>query len=358
MVESVLNFEGIRKRYEKLLSVPVGERNDEDLFQLMRLTSDLVLFEHCKMTNTHKEVCKNIFIKPFNKGAIIFKQGAEPDGYYFVLKGAVDLYVYDIDNENGKTRLKYLTSVNPGHGFGELALMYECPRTATAIACNYTELILVKKKIYETYIKEIHEKSLIEIVKFFYSIPILKKEPISNILKYCLRTTKSILGTKEFVLPYGEQLNCYVFVKSGIVKAFYPIKMNKYILKNLNKMSEEKFIKSLIEIQGKSIGDGNDDRIIYEEIIDIMEFVQGDMIAEYYASNNNKLDVYLLPHVPSEILYFKLEYIHEINPKLFDAIQRYSAPIFDPERVFKKLYNNLVWKADKKNLLNNLKKYK
>ena len=343
MEDFVTDFEIIRERFNKLLSIPVEKRSDDDLFQLMRLTSSLVIFEHCKMSEIHKEVCKHIVVKEYPKGTIIFKQGVEADGYYYVLKGCVDVYAYDVDSNTGKTKLSYITTVLPGSGFGELALMYECPRSGSAIASNNTELMIIRKRIYDKFVKDIHEKTLFDLVKFFYSIPILKKEPISNILKYSLKCSRQKIGTKDIVLKYNEYVNDFVFVK-------YPIKVNKLILKNIHKYTEDRFIEELKEMQKSNNNDLN------EEIIDIMEFTDKDIIGEYYATNIKKIDVFLIPHLPTDIVTINAEFINQINPKLYSAIKKYSAPIFEDDRVFRKLYRNLMWKSDKRSLLSNIKK--
>jgi cAMP-dependent protein kinase regulator len=366
MVEShSQDFEMIRERFERLLKIPSEKRTEENLFELMRLTAKLKIFENFKMSNIHKEICKHIYIKTLERGEIIFKQGDEGDAYYFVLRGCIDLYVYDVDQIDGKIKLKVLASILPNNGFGELALLYDCPRTATAIPNTRSDLVIFKKKMYTNFVKDLHEKELFELVKFYYSVPIFKKEPISNIIKYCLRTNKRILNSYETFMPYGEYVHDYCFLKSGVIKAFWKVKLNNHILEHAANYKEEDFVSKMKELQTKQINLKNfdhntntDPQLIYEDVLEIMEFHEKDMFAEFYAAKSKKLEIFLLPTLPSEIITIKVDDFKKVNPNLQNAILTFSGPIFDSERVFKRFQKNLVWKKTKSNLLYNCLKKK
>jgi hypothetical protein len=396
MVENVIDdFDLIRERFERLLKIPEEERSPDNLFELMRLTSTFKIFESFTMSEMHKEICRKIFLKSYERGQIIFKQGDDGDAYYYVLRGCVDLYMYDVDQTNGKTKLKYLASVLPSNGFGELALLYDCPRTATAIPSSQTDLIVFKKKLYNLFVKDLHEKDLLDLVRFYYSIPIFKKEPISNILKYCLRTNKRRLNAYEPFIKFLDYTDEYQFVKQGVIKAYVRIKVSHHLVKNAHLMKESAFIEQLKDIQVKYNGHipestNNNMRVtqifnfnksknlkeinfaeesrktipeicdikkkedIYEEILDIMQFDDKEMYAEYYAAQSKRIDIYFLPILPTEIITIKTEELKKINICLNDAIKKFSCPVFDPDRVFKKLYQTLVWKKNKSKLLHNV----
>jgi CRP-like cAMP-binding protein len=378
-----IDFDIMRERFDNLLSIPEAERTDKDLFQLMRLTANMPLFEHCKMTDIHKEIMKGIVVKKFNKGDVLFKQGDEGDGYYFVLRGCIDLYYYDINEQTGKIELKFVTAFLPGVGFGELALMYECPRTGTAVANSYTELIVVKKKLYDDYVKEYHEKSLYELVTFYYTIPIFTKETMDNMLKYSLRSKKVQFKTNEVVLKCNSYITDYIFVHSGTIKAYATIKVNDYIMKNAHKMTEEAFVEYLKKLQGNSAKRSSNRLLtysdlnkslklssissrsginyqegLYDEVIDVMEFNNKDIMGEWYAAKNRRIDVYLIPSIPSELVFINTQHLKQLNPNLDKAINKFAAPIFEYDRAFKKLYKNMTWKHEKNALLSHIKKKK
>ena len=358
MEEALTDFDLSRQRFVRLLCIEPKDRKDDELFELMRLTSNFKVFESFKMTNTHKEICRQIYMKTLERGEIIFKQGDEGDAYYFILRGSVDLYMYDVDAQSGKIKLKYLATMLAGNGFGELALLYDCPRTATAIPNTKTDLVVIKKRFYKRLVKDLHEKELLSLIKFYYSITIFKKEPISNILKYCLRTQRKSLNSYEPFIQFGERINQYYIIQTGMIKALIKIKINNYILKNCNLMTEDEFVRYLKKLQIKPLNykgeerpKKDDEESIYEEVLDIMQFGEKDMFGEYFVAKGVKVDVFFVPVLPTDIITIKSEDLKKINQQLQNIIVKYARPIFDPDICFKKFYANLTWDKNKNDLL-------
>ena len=73
------------------------------------------------------------------KGDIVIKQGDEGDNFYVVDSGTFDIY-QDVPAEDGAeggpTVHKALGRVGHLGSFGELALLYNCPRKATVQAAE------------------------------------------------------------------------------------------------------------------------------------------------------------------------------------------------------------------------------
>jgi hypothetical protein len=337
-----MDFEYTRDKFEQLLKIPSEKRTDDELYELMKLTSDFKIFESIAMNKIHKEICKYIFLKVYEKGEIIFKQGDEGDAYYYILRGSIDIYVYDIDQVDGKTKLTLVTSVLPGKGFGELSLLYDCPRTATCLPSTKSDLIVIKKKIYNTFVKDLHEKELFDLVNFYSDIPIFKKESISNILKLCLKTNKKSLLSFNPFHKVGDYINDYYFILTGSLKALIKIKMSKSLLKRFKFVEKKEFIDTVKKLQTKNLSDD-----IYYEVVSIMEYFPGDMVCEYYAARQHKLDVYLLPTQPTKVLMVKVDDCKKMCPQIHDLIYKYAISIFNFDNALSKLYDNESWKLNK-----------
>ena len=68
----------------------------------------------------------------------IIREGSEGDGFYVMEKGRVDVFEKDA----------YKCSLQRGHGFGEIALLYSCPRTATVRAKENCELWFLDRQAF------------------------------------------------------------------------------------------------------------------------------------------------------------------------------------------------------------------
>lgn len=107
---------------------PVNSLTQEQRNELAKTLSLNFLFQQLD-ANSKKTVVAALMKKEFPEGTEIITQGDVGDFFYIIESGTVDFYV------NG-------TKVNTsgdGSSFGELALMYNSPRAATATAaCNVT----------------------------------------------------------------------------------------------------------------------------------------------------------------------------------------------------------------------------
>ncbi len=76
-----------------------------------------------------------IHVRHFNAGEVIFRQDDPGVGLYIIRDGGVDVY-----NEYSDMTRHKITELTQGDFFGEIALMNNCPRSATVIATQNTVL--------------------------------------------------------------------------------------------------------------------------------------------------------------------------------------------------------------------------
>ncbi len=81
------------------------------------------------------------FIRKFKTNEVIFWEGDAADLFYIVLDGHVQI---KRSRPNGNSLI--LASLGPGQFFGEMALMSNSPRTATAFALEPTSLLGMTQK--------------------------------------------------------------------------------------------------------------------------------------------------------------------------------------------------------------------
>jgi CRP/FNR family transcriptional regulator len=71
----------------------------------------------------------------YSSGEVIFRQGYPGDHAYMVVSGKVEIYLEEADGSE-----KHIAIIGPDQLFGEMAVMDEAPRNASARAMEYTVL--------------------------------------------------------------------------------------------------------------------------------------------------------------------------------------------------------------------------
>ena len=112
----------------------------------LRTLSDVPLF-----TGMGKKLLRKLLIdlieKRYSAGDIIFHEGESGKAVYVVLEGSVKI-IKKTNSEN-----KALAVLGPGSHFGELSLIGQCSRFATAIAERDSLLLIMYKSYFEDLIR-------------------------------------------------------------------------------------------------------------------------------------------------------------------------------------------------------------
>src|SRR5678815_2164284 len=109
---------------ELLRTVPIfAELSDEDISSLARLTSR----------------------RRYPKDTVVFFENEEGDSFFMILEGRIKVTILGDDG-----REIILSMLGAGDFFGEMALLDNEPRSATAIAVEETELLSLNRTDFQT----------------------------------------------------------------------------------------------------------------------------------------------------------------------------------------------------------------
>ncbi|MCQ3937501.1 MAG: hypothetical protein DPW18_10700 [Chloroflexi bacterium] len=92
-------------------------------------------------------IAQKLTEKEVSAGAVIFKRGDKPDGFYMVYKGKVKITVPHAEKEKGERRLAVLYA---GDYFGEEALFENRNRSATVTAVENCVLLFISRPVFES----------------------------------------------------------------------------------------------------------------------------------------------------------------------------------------------------------------
>jgi CRP-like cAMP-binding protein len=137
--------------------------------------------------------------KTFQPGEVIFREGDEADSMYILLEGAVDLKK---KVEKGETVLK---TVNvPNEFFGEMALLDDRPRSATAVAAAPTRLIEIDEATFENLILT-NGKFALKIIKVLSERIRSSNVQIGELIE-TVPKERILRGMVDFALQNGEKI--------------------------------------------------------------------------------------------------------------------------------------------------------
>ena len=101
------------------------------------------------------------------KGDNIINQGEQGDNFYVVEEGTFNIYV----TRDGLEKL--VATRASGESFGELALMYNSPRSATVKAMTNCKVWAVERYMFRKILIRVSEEKLKEYERFLKQVPLL-----------------------------------------------------------------------------------------------------------------------------------------------------------------------------------------
>jgi CRP/FNR family transcriptional regulator len=139
-------------------------------------------------------------VKLFESGDLIFKEGEKGDLMYVLLEGAVEL---KMKLERGETVLKTVDTANDF--FGEMALLDERPRSASAMAVKKTKVLAVDGPTFESMILA-NGKFALKIIKVLAARIRRSNDQVSDLIE-TMPKERIARGMTDFAVRHGEAIH-------------------------------------------------------------------------------------------------------------------------------------------------------
>jgi CRP-like cAMP-binding protein len=361
------------EKIKSLLEIPPKKREDKTCLELMNLTKDLKVFENIARSIEHQNICSSITLVTCKPNDIVIRQGEQGDCLYYILHGLVSIQL-SIQIDTGiqdKNQIviveKNIGELRDGEIFGELALLYNIPRTASVIALTDTSLIKIDKMPFTKYLKNVFEGQLQDQIEFLQICPIFNKMPKELLIKLGIRSVIKKFATGQIILKNDTKSESIFVIRRGTVKVIKEI----LFIKNENKIRKKRLRRNRSQILdyedytnrqqlenekvlellalGPSEEDMREDNFIKKSItLEILKI--GDIFPSYYSSNELYLDVQFESDNPCELIELDISHIKEIIPETFEFIKKYSKPYPSEEFLRRFHYYNESWLKYKKDL--------
>ncbi|XP_050425171.1 cGMP-dependent protein kinase, isozyme 2 forms cD5/T2 isoform X1 [Adelges cooleyi] len=130
---------------------------------------------------------------------------------------------------------KYLSTLAPGKVFGELAILYNCKRTATIKAATDCKLWAIERQCFQTIMMRTGLIRQTEYTDFLKSVPIFKDLPEETLIKISDVLEETFYKAGDYIIRQGARGDTFFIINKGKVKV--TIKQSNSI--------EEKYIRTL-----------------------------------------------------------------------------------------------------------------
>jgi len=109
------------------------KQSDEELLNIL---AEIPIFEGLSFTEI-KKIRHKLHLRTYGHDEVVFEEQQPGSGMYIIQKGAIEILL-----TRGFKQAKHLASYKGGDFFGELALLDESPRSASAISKEPNTLLL------------------------------------------------------------------------------------------------------------------------------------------------------------------------------------------------------------------------
>ncbi|XP_054455975.1 cGMP-dependent protein kinase 2 isoform X2 [Anoplopoma fimbria] len=154
-----------------------------------------------------REMVDCMYEKVYTEGQLVIQEG-EPGNYLYVLADGLLEVI-----QNGKL----LGEMRPGTAFGELAILYNCKRTATIKAVSQSHIWALDRQTFQTIMMRTTQARHEEYFSFLRSVSLLQGLPEEKLAKVvdCLEVDYFEKG--EYIIREGEEGNTFFIIAKGEV---------------------------------------------------------------------------------------------------------------------------------------------
>jgi len=172
-----------------------------------------------------KEIVDCMYPMEYAKGSLIIKEGDVGSIVYVMEEGKVEV------SREGN----FLSVLPPGKVFGELAILYNCKRTATIKAASDCKLWAIERQCFQTIMMRTGLIRQAEHTAFLKSVPTFVNLPEDTLIKIADVLEETSYKPGEYIVRQGAYGDTFFIISQGRVK----------VTKREDNTKEEKFIRTL-----------------------------------------------------------------------------------------------------------------
>ncbi|XP_076317898.1 cGMP-dependent protein kinase 1-like isoform X1 [Tachypleus tridentatus] len=172
-----------------------------------------------------KEITDCMYPVEYAQDSLIIKEGEVGSVVFVMEEGKVEV------TKEGK----FLCSLGPGKVFGELAILYNCTRTATVKAVNDCRLWAIERQCFQTIMMRTGLVRQAEHTDFLKSVPTFRKLNEETLIKIADVLEETTYSKGDYIIRQGAHGDTFFIISKGKVKVTIKVP----------ELEEEKYIRTL-----------------------------------------------------------------------------------------------------------------
>ncbi|XP_053208313.1 cGMP-dependent protein kinase 1-like isoform X1 [Panonychus citri] len=181
-----------------------------------------------------KEITDSMYPVNFEPNTWIIKEGDIGSVVYILEEGRVEV------SKEGKV----LHTMGPGKVFGELAVLYNCTRTASVKAIGLCKLWAIERQCFQSIMMKTGLIKQKEYMEFLKTVPSFQKLPDEHITKIVDVLEEAVFKSGDYIIRQGAKGVTFYIIRQGSVQV---------TIKDENDPDGEKIIRTLVK--GDSFGE-------------------------------------------------------------------------------------------------------
>ncbi len=193
----------------------------QQLKSLEKSVKNILIFKSVDQKQ-RKVVLDSFFKRDVVTEEMIIRQGDEGDNFYVIESGRYDIFI------EGAEERKLVATLDGKGSFGELALLYNCPRAATIVAATDGVVWCLDQKVFRAIVVTAAAKQRQQFEEILESVPML-----AEITSYERMNLADALELQRFsdgkcIIREGDKAHNMFFIMEGKVKI--TVRLNKQSL--------------------------------------------------------------------------------------------------------------------------------
>lgn len=154
-----------------------------------------------------REIVDCMYPKNYSRSDMIVKEGDTGQALFVIAEGRLEV------TKDGEV----LGEINGGTVFGELAILYNCKRTASVKALESAKLWIIDRRVFQTIMMRTGMMRQAEHIAFLKSVPLLKNLSDQEFAKLGDVLEEDYYHGEDFIIREGERGDTFYIITKGSV---------------------------------------------------------------------------------------------------------------------------------------------